>query len=225
MSALTAAGPDLRHAAPAGESGLPRLLAVGPPSSCRRIATGPRSGRAPVQARAAQVPWRSAHRASRGRRADRTGRRGVPGRQETRRSRSRRPGRGSGRQRRRGRAGQQQGRRAALVRTPSRARRPAGSPLRRSVHASAYLYVHRYDSRGGPDLAGHLRMALASRLGAGTDRVSVELVEAPARFLAGEETALVARINGGAARPGFKAAACSSVASAAGRPLCRTSRR
>ncbi len=50
-------------------------------------------------------------------------------------------------------------------------------------------------------------MALASRSAAGTDRVSVELVEAPARFLAGEETALVARINGGAARPGFKAAA------------------
>ena len=70
---------------------------------------------------------------------------------------------------------------------------------------SAYLYLHaRRDSRGGPDLAGHLRTALASRLAAGTDRVGVELIEAPARFLAGEETALVARINGGAARPGFK---------------------
>jgi NADH:ubiquinone oxidoreductase subunit F (NADH-binding) len=71
---------------------------------------------------------------------------------------------------------------------------------------SAYLYLHaRHDSRGGPDLAAHLRSALASRLAAGTDRVGVELIEAPARFLAGEETALVARINGGAARPGFKA--------------------
>ena len=71
---------------------------------------------------------------------------------------------------------------------------------------SAYLYVHaRHDSRGGPDLAAHLRSALTSRRAAGTDHVGVELIEAPARFLAGEETAMVARINGGAARPGFKA--------------------
>jgi NADH:ubiquinone oxidoreductase subunit F (NADH-binding) len=70
---------------------------------------------------------------------------------------------------------------------------------------SAYLYFHaRHDARGGPDLGGHLRSALASRLAAGADRVGVELIEAPARFVAGEETAMVARINGGAARPGFK---------------------
>ncbi len=69
---------------------------------------------------------------------------------------------------------------------------------------SAYLYLSRSDPRGGPDLAGQLRTALASRAAAGTDRVGVELIDAPARFLAGEESALVARINGGAARPSFK---------------------
>ncbi len=70
---------------------------------------------------------------------------------------------------------------------------------------SAYLYVHAgADARGGPDLPWHLQAAIAQRQAAGTDRVSVELVEAPARFLAGEETALVSRINGGAARPADK---------------------
>lgn len=72
-----------------------------------------------------------------------------------------------------------------------------------AVNAStAYLYVHAgSDARGGLDLPWHLRTALAQRLAAGTDRVHVELIEAPPRFLAGEETALVSRINGGAARP------------------------
>jgi NADH:ubiquinone oxidoreductase subunit F (NADH-binding) len=67
---------------------------------------------------------------------------------------------------------------------------------------TAYLYLHAgSDARGGPDLPWHLRAAIAQREAAGTDRASVELVEAPARFLAGEETALVSRINGGPARP------------------------
>jgi NADH:ubiquinone oxidoreductase subunit F (NADH-binding) len=70
---------------------------------------------------------------------------------------------------------------------------------------TAYLYLHATDRQGGPDLASHVRMALASRSVAGIDRASVELVEAPPRFLAGEETALVAAINGGAARPLDKA--------------------
>jgi NADH:ubiquinone oxidoreductase subunit F (NADH-binding) len=69
---------------------------------------------------------------------------------------------------------------------------------------SACVYVSRSDPRGGPDLAGRLRTALAGRAAAGTDRVGVRLIDAPARFLAGEESALVARINGGAARPSFK---------------------
>ncbi len=70
---------------------------------------------------------------------------------------------------------------------------------------NAYVYVHAgSDARGGPDLPWHLQAAIAQRQAAGTDRVSVELVEAPARFLAGEETALVSRINGGAARPADK---------------------
>jgi NADH:ubiquinone oxidoreductase subunit F (NADH-binding) len=69
---------------------------------------------------------------------------------------------------------------------------------------SACLYLSHCHPGGGPDLASQLRKALASRAAAGTDRVGVELIDAPARFLAGEESALVARINGGAARPTFK---------------------
>jgi NADH:ubiquinone oxidoreductase subunit F (NADH-binding) len=70
---------------------------------------------------------------------------------------------------------------------------------------TAYLYLHAgSDDRGGPDLPWHLRTALAQRAAAGTDPVGVELIEAPPRFLAGEETALVSRINGGAARPADK---------------------
>jgi NADH:ubiquinone oxidoreductase subunit F (NADH-binding) len=70
---------------------------------------------------------------------------------------------------------------------------------------TAYLYMHaRSDARGGPDLPWHLHAALAQRAAAETDRVGVQLVEAPPRFLAGEETALVSRINGGAARPADK---------------------
>ena len=66
---------------------------------------------------------------------------------------------------------------------------------------TAYLCLHAAGRQSGPDLAAHMRAALASRSAAGTGRTGVELVEAPPRFLAGEETALVAMINGGAARP------------------------
>ncbi len=66
----------------------------------------------------------------------------------------------------------------------------------------AYLYLPAHHDRSGPDLARHVSEAIASREAAGTDRVAVELVGAPPRFLAGEETALVAAINGRAARPG-----------------------
>ncbi len=71
--------------------------------------------------------------------------------------------------------------------------------------SAAFLYVHAAADRpGGPDLAARLRTALEMRAAAGIDRVAVQLAEAPPRFLAGEETALVARINGGAARPAVK---------------------
>ena len=68
--------------------------------------------------------------------------------------------------------------------------------------STAYLYLH--ERRGYPALVDHVRAALASRHAAGTDRATVELVVAPPRFLAGEETALVARVNGRAARPADK---------------------
>ena len=69
---------------------------------------------------------------------------------------------------------------------------------------TAYLYMH-----AGSDAARRARPArpsaggarAARRRPAPTARAS-QLIEAPARFLAGEETALVSRINGGAARPG-----------------------
>jgi NADH:ubiquinone oxidoreductase subunit F (NADH-binding) len=69
---------------------------------------------------------------------------------------------------------------------------------------TAYLCLHAA-ARGGSDLAGHLRTALAGRRAAETDQVAVQLLEVPARFVAGEETALVATINGGPARPRDKA--------------------
>ena len=71
--------------------------------------------------------------------------------------------------------------------------------------SSAYLYVPAAaDGPGGPDLMARLQTALEIRAAARIDRLAVQLAEAPPRFLAGEETALVARINGGAARPGYK---------------------
>jgi NADH:ubiquinone oxidoreductase subunit F (NADH-binding) len=64
---------------------------------------------------------------------------------------------------------------------------------------SAYLYVHPH-----PRLHLALRGALAARHAAGLDRIEVRLISAPPRFLAGEESAVVSRINGGPALPQFK---------------------
>jgi len=61
-----------------------------------------------------------------------------------------------------------------------------------------YLYLHRE-----PRLVQRLNLALAQRAQAGLDRVAVGLVTAPPRFLAGEESALVSRVEGGAALPRF----------------------
>jgi NADH:ubiquinone oxidoreductase subunit F (NADH-binding) len=63
----------------------------------------------------------------------------------------------------------------------------------------AYLYVHRHDQ-----LLGLLGQALAERSAAGCDRIAVEVVTAPPRFLAGEESALASRVGGGPAVPTFK---------------------
>ena len=64
---------------------------------------------------------------------------------------------------------------------------------------SAVLYLHRHDG-----LRQHLQAALAQRAAAGIDRITAELIEAPPRFLSGEESALVSLANGGPARPRFK---------------------
>src|ERR1035441_926332 len=63
----------------------------------------------------------------------------------------------------------------------------------------AGLYLHR-----NPQLRERLATAAAERVAAGLDRVSVELIEAPPRFLAGEESSLVSRVNGGLAMPRYK---------------------
>lgn len=64
----------------------------------------------------------------------------------------------------------------------------------RKVH----LYIHRE-----PSLVQRLDTALAERSRVGMDRINVTLVSAPPRFLAGEESALANRVEGGAALPRF----------------------
>jgi hypothetical protein len=65
--------------------------------------------------------------------------------------------------------------------------------------ATAGLYVHR-----SPRLRQRLAAAIAERAAAGVDAAQVELIEAPPRFLAGEESALASRASGGPALPRFK---------------------
>jgi len=63
----------------------------------------------------------------------------------------------------------------------------------------AYLYVH-----GDVDVVARLNRAIQERRAAGADRVQVQLVCAPPRFVAGEESAVVSRISGGPAVPRSK---------------------
>lgn len=60
------------------------------------------------------------------------------------------------------------------------------------------LYVHR-----DPILVGGLRALVDQRVRLGVDAHRVEVVEAPPRFLAGEESALASRVSGGLALPRF----------------------
>ncbi len=53
------------------------------------------------------------------------------------------------------------------------------------------------------NVAGRIRQALKERLAARLDRVPVQLAAAPARFLSGQETALVNHLGGGPAIPTF----------------------
>jgi NADH:ubiquinone oxidoreductase subunit F (NADH-binding) len=52
-------------------------------------------------------------------------------------------------------------------------------------------------------VSARLDNRITERLSHGLDRVAVEVVSAPGRFLAGQESALVSRLSGGAARPAF----------------------
>jgi NADH:ubiquinone oxidoreductase subunit F (NADH-binding) len=60
----------------------------------------------------------------------------------------------------------------------------------------AFLCVHQ-------GAGGELGRALAQRTAAGLDQLKVTIAEAPARFLAGQESALVNRLNGRPAVPSF----------------------
>jgi NADH:ubiquinone oxidoreductase subunit F (NADH-binding) len=64
----------------------------------------------------------------------------------------------------------------------------------------AILYTHA-EHRG--DVGKRLRQALAERAAVGSDRIPVQLAESPARFLSGQETALINHLGGGPAIPAF----------------------
>jgi len=64
----------------------------------------------------------------------------------------------------------------------------------------AILYTHA-DRRD--DVGKRLQQAIAERRAVGSDRVPVELAEAPPRFLSGQETALINHLGGGPAIPTF----------------------
>jgi NADH:ubiquinone oxidoreductase subunit F (NADH-binding) len=64
----------------------------------------------------------------------------------------------------------------------------------------AILYTH---AQRREDVGKRLRQALAERVAVGSDRVPVELAESPARFLSGQETALINHLGGGPAIPTF----------------------
>jgi len=65
---------------------------------------------------------------------------------------------------------------------------------------AAVLYVH---ANRAHDVGGRLVEAIAARQAAEADRVPVQLATAPARFLSGQETALVNHLSGGPVTPTF----------------------
>lgn len=65
---------------------------------------------------------------------------------------------------------------------------------------TAILYVH---ANRAHDVGGRLAEVIAARQAAGADRVAVQLATAPARFLSGQETALVNHLSGGPVTPMF----------------------
>jgi NADH:ubiquinone oxidoreductase subunit F (NADH-binding) len=63
----------------------------------------------------------------------------------------------------------------------------------------AVIYLHRH-----PQLVPLIQAAVRDRERSGVDRVRVEVVAAPPRFVAGEESAVASRVSGGLALPRFK---------------------
>ena len=181
----TAAGGAARQAA-----GLPRLLPQAPEDLAAHLA---RYGAIPYRGQTGVLIARR-----RGLRPDRPGRRGLPGAPQAGR---RRPGQGH--------------RRKVVVANGSESE-PASRKdellLRIAPHlvldglqlaaeatgaTEAHLYLH---TAPGPQI---LR-ALAERSSRGLDRLAVTITQAPPRFLAGQETALVNRLGGGPALPTFQ---------------------
>jgi NADH:ubiquinone oxidoreductase subunit F (NADH-binding) len=73
--------------------------------------------------------------------------------------------------------------------------------LQLAADATGATEVHLYTHHGAtPEIS----RALAERAAAGLDPVSVTITQAPPRFLAGQESALVNRLGGGPARPTFQ---------------------
>jgi NADH:ubiquinone oxidoreductase subunit F (NADH-binding) len=73
--------------------------------------------------------------------------------------------------------------------------------LQLAAEATGATEAHLYTHHGATT---EILRALAERAAAGLDPVSVTITQAPPRFLAGQESALVNRLGGGPARPTFQ---------------------
>jgi NADH:ubiquinone oxidoreductase subunit F (NADH-binding) len=73
--------------------------------------------------------------------------------------------------------------------------------LQLAAEATGATEAHLYTHHGATP---EILRALAERAAAGLDRVGVTITQAPPRFLAGQESALVNRLGGGPARPTFQ---------------------
>ena len=73
--------------------------------------------------------------------------------------------------------------------------------LQLAAEATGATEAHLYTHHGATP---EILRALAERAAAGLDPVSVTITQAPPRFLAGQESALVNRLGGGPARPTFQ---------------------
>ena len=76
--------------------------------------------------------------------------------------------------------------------------------LQLAAEATGATEAHLYTHHGANPETPELLRALAERAAAGLDLVNVMITQAPPRFLAGQESALVNHLGGGPARPTFQ---------------------